>query len=87
MKFLLHFYLKFPEQYDFKIIKSIVTKKLGDKKSQLVKDLGADSLDLLETFLCIEKEFNIKISTQEKQNIVTVKDILSILKNIIILLF
>ncbi len=67
-------------------IKNILTKQLGNKEinleSELVRDLGADSLDLVEIFLSIEKEFDIKITKEQRMGAKKVKDILDIMKNI-----
>ena len=67
-------------------IKNILTNQLGNKEinleSELVRDLGADSLDLVEIFLSIEKEFDIKITKEQRMGAKKVKDILDIMKNI-----
>jgi acyl carrier protein len=41
----------------------------------LVKDLGADSLDLVELLMEIEDHFGIKISDETAEKIITIKDI------------
>lgn len=48
-----------------------------DKETNIIKDLGADSLDILELFLQIEKEFNIKINRDERRKIATIEDIMN----------
>lgn len=67
---------------NFEKIKKILTEKLEiqeiTEESNIVNDLGADSLDLVEIFLELEKELNIKLTRQDRKNIVTVKDILDI---------
>ena len=67
-------------------IKNILTNQLGNKEinleSELVRDLGADSLDLVEIFLSIEKEFDIKITKEQRIGAKKVKDILDIIENI-----
>ena len=66
----------------FEKVKKILTEKLETQEiteeSNIVNDLGADSLDLVEIFLELEKEFNIKLTRQDRKNIVTVKDILDV---------
>lgn len=67
---------------NFEKIKKILIKKLEveeiTEESNIVNDLGADSLDLVEIFLLLEKEFNIKLTRQDRKNIVTVRDILNL---------
>ena len=67
---------------NFEKIKKILTEKPEiqeiTEESNTINDLGADSLDLVEIFLKLEKEFNIKLPRQGRKNIVTVKDILDI---------
>ena len=58
----------------------IVADKLGkDKaivteKSSFVNDLGADSLDVVEFVMEVEKEFNITIPDEEATKMTTVGD-------------
>lgn len=70
---------------NLKKIKNIIENKLEiqeiSEKSNIINDLGADSLDLVEIFLALEKEFNIKLTREDRKNIVTVRDILNILEN------
>lgn len=44
-----------------------------------ILDLGADSLDMVETKISIENEFNIDIETSEYENRTTVKDLLDLI--------
>ncbi|HCI74419.1 MAG TPA: acyl carrier protein [Lachnospiraceae bacterium] len=44
-------------------------------------DLGADSLDLFQIVMAVEEEFNIKIPTEESENIVTVQDAVEAIRN------
>ena len=59
-------------------IKTIIHEKLGVEQSAMVDnasfsdDLGLDSLDVLETFMALEKEFNLKISDDEAEKLKTV---------------
>ena len=65
-------------------LKRIFTKQLGpckiDEKSNIITDLGADSLDIVEIFLEIEKEFKIKIDKEKRAKIKTIKDIEKMIK-------
>jgi acyl carrier protein len=59
-------------------IKSIMVDKLGvdhsrlDRKASFSDDLGLDSLDILETFTELEKEFGIKITDEDAERLTTV---------------
>ncbi len=56
-------------------VKAVITK------SHLVKDLGADSLDLVEIIMEIEKEFGIIIPDDDAESITTVKEATEYVKN------
>ena len=63
-------------------VKTIMHEKLGLDESVMVDtatfsdDLGLDSLDVLETFMAIEKEFNIKISDDDAERLRTVGSVI-----------
>ena len=44
-----------------------------------INELGADSLDKVEIFLKVEKEFNIKLDTEQKRTIKSIHDVLNLL--------
>ena len=71
------------ENETYEKIKNVLINKLGNKEmseeSDLVIDLGADSLDMLEIFLEIEKKFNLSIEKEKRRNIKKVKDLLDII--------
>ena len=76
----------FQEKGSLDTVKYIIRKQLEytgtiNDDSDLAKDLGADSLDLAEIFLEIEKEFSIKINNEERKNVKSVQDIIKCLKN------
>lgn len=48
-----------------------------------VDDLGADSLDVFQIIMGIEEEFDIEISNEDAENIVTVQDAVEQIKNAI----
>ena len=60
-------------------VRSIVAKQLGlgedevNNKSSFIDDLGADSLDTVELVMSFEEEFDIEISDDEAENILTVQ--------------
>jgi acyl carrier protein len=67
---------------NFDKLKEILIDVLGVKEedikaeSKFVDDLGADSLDLVELIMSFEDKFNIEISDEDAEKIVTVKDAL-----------
>ena len=64
----------------FEKVKEIVCDKLGVDESRVtensafVNDLGADSLDVVEFVMAVEKEFNISIPDDEATKLTTVGD-------------
>jgi acyl carrier protein len=61
-------------------VKKIIAEKLSVDIEEVVPtasfvdDLGADSLDLVELIMSMEEEFDIDISDEDAEQIVTVKD-------------
>ncbi len=61
-------------------IKEIIAEKLSVEldevvpEANFVDDLGADSLDLVELIMTMEEEFDVDISDEDAEKIVTVKD-------------
>ena len=64
----------------FEKVKKIVADKLGVDEAKVteaaafVNDLGADSLDVVEFVMEVEKEFDITIPDEEAAKLVTVGD-------------
>ena len=64
----------------FEKVKKIVVEKLGVKEDAVtesatfVNDLGADSLDVVEFVMEVEKEFNITIPDADAAKLETVGD-------------
>ncbi len=50
-----------------------------DEGKEIVKDLGADSLDIVEMLMTLEEEYGITIPDEETVDIKTVGDIVNIL--------
>ena len=48
---------------------------------EIVKDLGADSLDVVEMLMSLEEEFNITVPEEDAVNIKTVGDIIKLIEN------
>ena len=46
-------------------------------ESQILNDLGADSLDVVEMLMALEEEFGVNIPTEEATNLVTVGDVIN----------
>ncbi len=71
----------------FEKIKELLVDKLGldaDKvtpQSEIIKDLGADSLDLVEMLFSLEEEFGITVPEDKTESIVTVQDIVDIIES------
>ncbi len=63
-------------------IKKIIAEKLSVDleevvpEASFVDDLGADSLDLVELIMSMEEEFDVEISDEDAEKMVTVKDAL-----------
>jgi 3-oxoacyl-[acyl-carrier-protein] synthase II len=63
-----------------KRVKEIIVEQLGVNESEVtpeakfVDDLGADSLDLVELVMALEEEYNIEISDEDAEKILTVGD-------------
>ena len=61
-------------------VKKIIAEKLSVEleevvpEASFVDDLGADSLDLVELSMSMEEEFDIDISDEDAEKLVTVKD-------------
>ena len=62
-------------------VKEIIAKQLNipvenvTEDKEITKDLGADSLDVVEMLMTMEEELSITISDEEAVNIKTVGDI------------
>jgi len=61
-------------------VKKVIAEKLSVDleevipEASFVDDLGADSLDLVELIMSMEEEFDIEISDEDAEKLVTVKD-------------
>ena len=51
-------------------------------QSEVVKDLGADSLDVVELLMTLEEEFGITLPDSEMENVKTVQDIVDMMEKI-----
>ena len=50
--------------------------------ASFVDDLGADSLDLVELIMSMEEEFDIEISDEDAEKLVTVKDAVNFINSL-----
>jgi len=63
-------------------VKKIIAEKLSVDVEEIVPeasfvdDLGADSLDLVELIMSMEEEFDIDISDEDAEKLVTFKDVI-----------
>lgn len=70
-------------------VKNIVADQLGKDVSELsgemsfTKDLGADSLDVVELVMVFEEEFDVEIPDEEAEAIGTIDDALAKIKEIL----
>ena len=68
-------------------VKDLIAESLGVKPSEVVAgasfidDLGADSLDIVELVMAIEKEFNVEIPDEDAEKIATVQDAIDYIQN------
>ena len=69
----------------FEKIASLMAEQLGVDKasitaeSEIIKDLGADSLDVVEMLLDLEKEYGVEISDEAAAELKTVGDIVNLI--------
>ena len=67
-------------------IRSIVASKLGLDESEITpeknlsNDLGADSLDVVELSMDLEREFNLKFEDADTEKIETVADLYKLIE-------
>jgi len=68
-------------------VKDVIAESLGVKKTDVVPtasfidDLNADSLDIVELVMTIEKEFDVEIPDDEAEKIRTVQDAINYITN------
>ncbi|QTO97692.1 acyl carrier protein [Helicobacter pylori] len=66
----------------FETIQAVIAEQLGIDVSQVtpeakfVKDLGVDSLDIVELIMALEERFGIEISDEQAEKIVNVGDVM-----------
>lgn len=71
----------------FDKVRELISKQLNrpvdeiTEDKEIVKDLGADSLDVVEMLMGLEEEFNITVAEEDAGNIKTVGDIVKLIDN------
>lgn len=71
----------------FERVKTIVSEQLGVEESEInlesnfLEDFGADSLELIDLIMALESEFEIEVPEDDIEEIETVSDVISYLKN------
>lgn len=67
-------------------VKSIIVEQLGvaaddvKESASFIEDLGADSLDIVELVMALEEEYDIEISDEDAEKILTVGDAVGYIK-------
>ena len=67
-------------------VRSIIASKLGLDESEITpeknlsNDLGADSLDVVELSMDLEREFNLKFEDSDTEKIQTVADLYKLIE-------
>lgn len=59
---------------------NVPAEKISAEK-EIVKDLGADSLDVVEMLMNLEEEFSVTVQDEEAVNIKTVQDVVDLIEN------
>ena len=57
-----------------------VSKEEISRESQIVDDLGADSLDVVELIMRMEEKFSVEIPDEDAEKMQTVGDVLAFLE-------
>ncbi|MGN8341009.1 acyl carrier protein [Helicobacter pylori] len=71
----------------FEDIQAVITEQLNVDATQVtpeaefVKDLGADSLDVVELIMALEEKFNIEIPDEQAEKIVNVGDVVKYIED------
>ena len=68
-------------------VKEVVIEQLDcnpaevKEDSKFIEDLGADSLDVVELVMALEEKFDIEISDEDAEGILTVNDAIKYIEN------
>ncbi len=59
-----------------------ISEDIIKPESEVVKDLGADSLDVVELMMALEDEYGITLPEGEVENLKTVQDIVDMMEKL-----
>ncbi len=59
-----------------------VSKDDVTKEANILNDLGADSLDVVELIMALEESFGVEISDEKAQSLKTVQDVLDYIESV-----
>ena len=71
----------------FDRVKTIINEQLGvneneiSMESNFLEDFGADSLELIDLIMALESEFEIEVPEEDIEEIETVSDVVSYVRN------
>ncbi|GAA7780433.1 acyl carrier protein [Helicobacter pylori] len=71
----------------FEDIQAVIAEQLNvdvaqvTPEAEFVKDLGADSLDVVELIMALEEKFNIEIPDEQAEKIVNVGDVVKYIED------
>ncbi len=71
----------------FEDIQAVIAEQLNvdvaqvTPEAEFVKDLGADSLDVVELIMALEEKFGIEIPDEQAEKIVNVGDVVAYIEN------
>ncbi|WP_120992578.1 acyl carrier protein [Helicobacter pylori] len=71
----------------FEDIQAVITEQLNvdvaqvTPEAEFVKDLGADSLDVVELIMALEEKFGIEIPDEQAEKIVNVGDVVKYIED------
>lgn len=72
----------------FEKVKAILVEELGvdedkvTKDANIIDDLGADSLDVVEMIMALEDAFDITVNDDEAQKLRTVQDVVAYIEKV-----
>lgn len=71
----------------FENVKKIINEQLGINEDEItmdsnfLEDLGADSLEIIDLIMALESEFDLEVPEEDIEEIETVGDVVSYIKN------
>lgn len=71
----------------FEDVKKIINEQLGINENEItmdsnfLEDLGADSLEIIDLIMALESEFDLEVPEEDIEEMATVGDVVSYIKN------